>query len=93
MWLRDGRRVAVRVPDGCLFLQAGRQLERLTGGHVVAGMHEACAGTPETPADPLPSCPRRSTILIPRHDLTWRAVTKRGLVAGRCADCAVLACT
>jgi len=32
--------VAVRVPDGCLFLQAGRQLEWLTGGHVVAGMHE-----------------------------------------------------
>ena len=40
VWLRDGRRVAVRVPDGCLFLQAGRQLEWLTGGHVVAGMHE-----------------------------------------------------
>ncbi len=40
VWLRDGRRVAVRVPDGCLFLQAGRQLEWLTGGAVVAGMHE-----------------------------------------------------
>ena len=40
MWLRDGTRVAVRVPPGCLLLQAGRQLEHLTGGHVRAGWHE-----------------------------------------------------
>jgi hypothetical protein len=40
VWLRDGRRVAVRVPPGCLLLQAGRQLEWLTGGHVQAGWHE-----------------------------------------------------
>jgi hypothetical protein len=40
VWLRDGRRVAVVVPDGCLLLQAGKQLEWLTGGHVRAGMHE-----------------------------------------------------
>jgi isopenicillin N synthase-like dioxygenase len=30
----------VRVPPGCLLLQAGRQLEWLTGGHVRAGWHE-----------------------------------------------------
>lgn len=40
VWLRDGRRVPVKVPDGCLLLQAGKQLEWLTGGHVRAGMHE-----------------------------------------------------
>lgn len=26
--------------DGCLLLQAGKQMEWLTGGHVKAGMHE-----------------------------------------------------
>jgi len=40
VWLRDGRRAAVSIPDGCLLLQAGRQLEWLTGGEVMAGMHE-----------------------------------------------------
>ncbi|GAX84440.1 hypothetical protein CEUSTIGMA_g11860.t1 [Chlamydomonas eustigma] len=40
VWLRDGRRVAVRVPAGCLIVQAGKQLEWLTGGAIVAGMHE-----------------------------------------------------
>ncbi|GFR49189.1 hypothetical protein Agub_g11213, partial [Astrephomene gubernaculifera] len=40
VWLRDGRRVAVRIPAGCLLMQAGKQLEWLTGGHIMAGMHE-----------------------------------------------------
>jgi hypothetical protein len=40
IWLRDGRRIPVRIPEGCLLLQAGMQLEWLTGGHVKAGMHE-----------------------------------------------------
>ncbi|KAK9838948.1 hypothetical protein WJX74_006582 [Apatococcus lobatus] len=40
VWLRDGRRIPVRIPDGCLFIQAGKQLEYLTAGHVLAGMHE-----------------------------------------------------
>lgn len=39
-WLRSGRRVRVRVPAGCILLQAGRQMEWLTGGHVRAGFHE-----------------------------------------------------
>jgi hypothetical protein len=47
VWLRDGRRVLVRVPPGCLLLQAGRQLEWLTGGHVQAGWHEVVVA-PET---------------------------------------------
>lgn len=41
VWLQDGRRLPVSIPDGCLLLQAGKQLEWLTGGHVRAGMHEA----------------------------------------------------
>ena len=39
-WLRDGSRLPVRVPDGCLLLQAGRQLAWLTGGDIEEGMHE-----------------------------------------------------
>ena len=44
VWLRDGQRVAVQVPEGCLLLQAGKQMEWLTGGHVQAGMHEVSQG-------------------------------------------------
>jgi len=40
IWLRDGRRVPVSVPDGCLLVQAGKQLEWATAGHVRAGYHE-----------------------------------------------------
>eukprot|EP00898_Chlorokybus_atmophyticus_P006771 jgi/Chlat1/7095/Chrsp57S09122 len=40
IWLRNGTRVATAVPEGCLLLQAGKQLEWLTGGECQAGMHE-----------------------------------------------------
>jgi len=40
IWLRDGTKVLVKVPDGCLLLQAGKQLEWLTGGYIIAGFHE-----------------------------------------------------
>jgi hypothetical protein len=40
IWTRSGRRRAVAVPDGCLLIQAGKQLEYLTAGHVLAGFHE-----------------------------------------------------
>jgi len=30
----------VKVPDGCLLVQAGMQAEYATGGHVLAGFHE-----------------------------------------------------
>jgi isopenicillin N synthase-like dioxygenase len=40
IWLRDGTRVPVKVPDGCLLLQAGKQLEWVTGGAIDAGFHE-----------------------------------------------------
>jgi isopenicillin N synthase-like dioxygenase len=39
-WTRDGHKLAVSVPTGCLLLQAGKQFEWLTGGHVLAGFHE-----------------------------------------------------
>jgi len=40
IWTRSGERVGVKVPDGCLFVQAGKQIEYMTGGHVLAGFHE-----------------------------------------------------
>lgn len=40
IWLRDGTKVPVRIPEGCLLLQAGKQMEWLTGGAVQAGYHE-----------------------------------------------------
>jgi isopenicillin N synthase-like dioxygenase len=40
IWLRDGTRIPVKVPDGCLLIQAGKQLEWFTGGEITAGFHE-----------------------------------------------------
>jgi isopenicillin N synthase-like dioxygenase len=40
VWLRDGRRVPVKVPTGHLIVQAGKQMEYVTGGYVMAGFHE-----------------------------------------------------
>ncbi|KAL8003480.1 putative oxoglutarate/iron-dependent dioxygenase, isopenicillin N synthase [Plasmopara halstedii] len=40
IWLRDGTRTAVTIPDGCLLVQAGKQMEYLTGGYIQAGFHE-----------------------------------------------------
>ena len=40
IWTRDGTKMSVAVPDGCLLVQAGKQLEYLTGGAVMAGFHE-----------------------------------------------------
>lgn len=40
VWTRDGRRVPVIVPDGFLLVQSGVQLEYLTAGTILRGMHE-----------------------------------------------------
>jgi len=40
VWTRDGKKTGVAIPDGCLLVQAGKQIEYLTGGHVIAGFHE-----------------------------------------------------
>ncbi|KAG5189780.1 hypothetical protein JKP88DRAFT_197518 [Tribonema minus] len=42
IWLRDGRKCSVAVPNGALLVQAGKQLEHLTAGHIMAGFHEVC---------------------------------------------------
>jgi len=38
--MRDGTKVQVKIPDGCLLLQAAKQLEIMTGGRIFAGFHE-----------------------------------------------------
>ncbi|KAJ9558411.1 hypothetical protein OSB04_013025 [Centaurea solstitialis] len=40
IWLRNGEKVEVKVPDGCLLIHAGKQLEWMTAGDCKAGMHE-----------------------------------------------------
>ena len=40
IWLRNGEKLRVLVPDNCFLLQAGRELEYLTGGEIKAGFHE-----------------------------------------------------
>uniref|UniRef100_A0A453PF17 Isopenicillin N synthase-like Fe(2+) 2OG dioxygenase domain-containing protein n=3 Tax=Aegilops tauschii subsp. strangulata TaxID=200361 RepID=A0A453PF17_AEGTS len=40
IWLRNGKKMEVKVPVGCLLIQSGKQLEWLTGGECLAGMHE-----------------------------------------------------
>ena len=40
VFCRDGTPVAPKVPDGYLLVQAGKQLEYLSGGRVLAGFHE-----------------------------------------------------
>ncbi|PKU71432.1 hypothetical protein MA16_Dca004274 [Dendrobium catenatum] len=40
IWLKNGHKVEVKVPVGCLLIQSGKQLEWLTGGECLAGMHE-----------------------------------------------------
>ncbi|XP_073024795.1 uncharacterized protein [Primulina eburnea] len=40
IWLRSGQKMEVKVPVGCLLIQTGKQLEWLTGGECIAGMHE-----------------------------------------------------
>jgi len=40
IWLRNGTKYPVSIPQGCIFCQAGMQIERLTGGYIMAGYHE-----------------------------------------------------
>lgn len=40
IWTRNGEKKDVKVPDGCLILQVGKQLEWVTGGYFQAGYHE-----------------------------------------------------
>ncbi|WVQ95889.1 hypothetical protein IAU59_002988 [Kwoniella sp. CBS 9459] len=41
IWARNsGKKIQVRIPPGCLLVQAGKQIEWLTGGLIKAGYHE-----------------------------------------------------
>lgn len=40
IWLRNNQKMACKIPDGCLLLQAGITFEHVTGGFVHAGFHE-----------------------------------------------------
>ncbi|GAA5938353.1 uncharacterized protein JCM15063_000710 [Sporobolomyces koalae] len=41
IWARNsGKRIEVKLPPGCLLVQAGKQLEHLTAGLILAGYHE-----------------------------------------------------
>jgi len=47
VWTREGSKRVVKIPSGCLLVQAGKQFEYITGGHVLAGFHEVVV-TPST---------------------------------------------
>jgi len=49
VWTSDDKKLLVRIRDGCLLVQAGKQFEWLTGGAVKAGFHEVVV-TDETVA-------------------------------------------
>jgi hypothetical protein len=40
VWTRDWKKKAVKIPQGCLLVQAGLSFEHITGGYVLAGFHE-----------------------------------------------------
>ncbi|XP_062093447.1 uncharacterized protein LOC133799445 [Humulus lupulus] len=60
IWLRNGRKVEVKVPLGCLLIQTGKQIEWLTAGDCIAGMHEVVVTSRTTDAIKLASEQNRS---------------------------------
>jgi isopenicillin N synthase-like dioxygenase len=40
IWLRNWKKLSVKIPKGCLLLQSGSTFEHITGGYVLAGYHE-----------------------------------------------------
>lgn len=40
VWTRDWKKKTVKIPSGCLLVQAGMSFENITGGYVLAGYHE-----------------------------------------------------
>jgi isopenicillin N synthase-like dioxygenase len=45
-WTRTGESFFPKVPDGCVLVQAGQQLEYVTGGAILCGLHEVLAVEP-----------------------------------------------
>ncbi|CDP07727.1 unnamed protein product [Coffea canephora] len=50
IWLRNGQKMGVKVPVGCLLIQTGKQIEWLTAGDCIAGMHEVVVNSRTTDA-------------------------------------------
>ena len=40
IWVKNGQKVEGSVPEGCLLIQTGKEMEYLTAGDCTAGMHE-----------------------------------------------------
>ncbi|KAJ3315036.1 hypothetical protein HDV04_004836 [Boothiomyces sp. JEL0838] len=40
IWTKSGDKLLAKIPDGCLLVQAAKQIEFLTGGQILAGFHE-----------------------------------------------------
>ena len=40
VWTRDWKKKAVKIPQGCLLVQAGTSFENISGGYVLGGYHE-----------------------------------------------------
>jgi isopenicillin N synthase-like dioxygenase len=40
IWTRDGTKIAIKVPENCILIQAGRQLQYITNGYILGGFHE-----------------------------------------------------
>lgn len=47
IWTRDNTRIRVKVPENCILIQAGRQLQYITNGYILGGFHEVTIG-PDT---------------------------------------------
>ncbi|KAK4757942.1 hypothetical protein SAY87_019243 [Trapa incisa] len=60
IWLRNGQKVEVKVPVGCLLIQTGKQIEWLTAGDCMAGMHEVVVTKRTVDAIELASSQNRS---------------------------------
>jgi isopenicillin N synthase-like dioxygenase len=50
IWNPQGKKYLVKIPDGCLLIQAGKQIEFFTGGAVKAGFHEVAVVDQTIPA-------------------------------------------
>ena len=40
VWTRDWKKRDVKIPQGCLLVQAGTSFENISGGYVLGGFHE-----------------------------------------------------
>lgn len=72
VWSSSGERMPVSIPNGCLLLQAGKELEWLTGGYVTAGMHEVICSKGTIKAYETALDSKASSNDNERHKSLWR---------------------